>query len=50
MYSNFDEFETIINYKFSNKELLLLSLTHASYANENNIKKTIKKLKIKNKI
>lgn len=40
MYNNFDEFETNINYKFSNKELLLLSLTHASYANENNIKKT----------
>lgn len=40
MFSNFDEFEENINYKFINKDLLLLSLTHASYANENNIKKT----------
>lgn len=40
MLNSFDEFEKIINYKFKNKDLLLLSLTHASYANENNIKKT----------
>ena len=40
MLNNLDELETIINYKFVNKDLLLLSLTHASYANENNIKKT----------
>ena len=40
MFNNFDEFETTIDYKFINKDLLLLSLTHASYANENNIKKT----------
>lgn len=40
MLNNFDKFETIINYQFVNKDLLLLSLTHASYANENNIKKT----------
>lgn len=40
MLNSFDEFENIINYRFKNKDLLLLSLTHASYANENNIKKT----------
>lgn len=39
MYKNFNELESIIKYNFLNKELLLLSLTHASYANENNIKK-----------
>ncbi len=33
------ELEKIINYSFKNKELLLLSLTHPSYANENNIDK-----------
>lgn len=33
------ELEKIINYSFNNKELLLLSLTHPSYANENNIDK-----------
>ena len=37
--SNLEEFEKIINYSFKNKELLLLSLTHPSYANENNIDK-----------
>ena len=40
MFNNFDELEKNINYRFVNKDLLLLSLTHASYANENNIKKT----------
>ena len=39
MIINVDELESIINYSFNNKDLLLLSLTHASYANENNIKK-----------
>ena len=37
--SNLEELEKIINYSFVNKELLLLSLTHPSYANENNIDK-----------
>ena len=37
--NNLEEFENIINYSFKNKELLLLSLTHPSYANENNIDK-----------
>jgi len=39
MIINVDELESIIKYSFNNKDLLLLSLTHASYANENNIKK-----------
>ena len=39
MYKNFNELISLIIYNFLNKELLLLSLTHASYANENNIKK-----------
>lgn len=39
MIINVDELESIIDYSFNNKDLLLLSLTHASYANENNIKK-----------
>lgn len=39
MLSNIDKLEKIINYTFRNKELLILSLTHASYANENNIEK-----------
>ncbi len=33
------ELEKIIKYSFKNKEHLLLSLTHPSYANENNIDK-----------
>ena len=37
--SNIEELEKTINYSFNNKELLLLSLTHPSYANENNIDK-----------
>lgn len=37
--NNLVELEKIINYSFNNKELLLLSLTHPSYANENNIDK-----------
>ena len=37
--SNIEELEKAINYSFKNKELLLLSLTHPSYANENNIDK-----------
>lgn len=32
---NIDKFETIINYKFSNKEYILEALTHSSYSNEN---------------
>lgn len=39
MHNNINELESIIKYSFKNTELLLLSLTHASYANENNIKK-----------
>ena len=39
MVNNVDELETLINYRFNNKDFLFLSLTHASYANENNIKK-----------
>ena len=39
MHNNINELESIIKYSFKNIELLLLSLTHASYANENNIKK-----------
>lgn len=37
--NNLEELEKTINYSFKNKELLLLSLTHPSYANENNIDK-----------
>ena len=37
--NSLEELESIINYSFKNKELLLLSLTHPSYANENNIDK-----------
>lgn len=40
MFNNFDNLESAINYTFINKDFLVLSLTHASYANENNIKKT----------
>lgn len=40
MLNNISNLESIIKYNFSNKDLLLLSLTHASYANENNIKKS----------
>lgn len=32
---NIDKFETIINYKFGNKEYILEALTHSSYSNEN---------------
>ena len=32
---NIDKFETIIKYKFSNKEYILEALTHSSYSNEN---------------
>ena len=39
MLKNFDELESLIQYKFNDKSLLILSLTHPSYANENNIKK-----------
>jgi ribonuclease-3 len=37
--NHLEELENRINYSFKNKELLLLSLTHPSYANENNIDK-----------
>ena len=37
--NNLEELESVINYSFANKGLLLLSLTHPSYANENNIDK-----------
>lgn len=37
---NFTQLEETINYKFQNKDLLLLALTHSSYANENNMPKT----------
>lgn len=37
MNSNFSELENRINYIFQNKNLLLLALTHPSYANENKI-------------
>lgn len=33
------DFEDIIGYKFTNKELLKQALTHSSYANENNMSK-----------
>lgn len=39
MFSDLNTLEAKINYCFNNKDLLILSLTHASYANENNIKK-----------
>ena len=34
---NFSELEKSIGYKFKNKELLINSLTHTSYANENHV-------------
>ena len=37
--NHLEELENRINYSFKNKELLLLSLIHPSYANENNIDK-----------
>ena len=40
MLNSISELEIEINYRFNNKDLLLLALTHASYANENNIEKT----------
>ena len=40
MLSSIIELETIINYSFNDKDLLTLSLIHASYANENNIEKS----------
>lgn len=33
---NLDEFENIIGYKFNNKRLLEVALTHSSYGNEHN--------------
>jgi len=33
------EFESVISYQFKNMKLLIQSLTHSSYANENNLKK-----------
>lgn len=40
MFSNIAEIENIIGYSFNDKKLLIVSLTHASYANENNIDKS----------
>lgn len=40
MLNSLSELEVEIQYSFNNKNLLLLALTHASYANENNIEKT----------
>ena len=40
MLSNISDLETIIKYKFQDKDILILSLIHASYANENNIEKS----------
>ncbi len=34
-YLNLEEFEKRLGYRFTNKNLLLLALTHSSYANEN---------------
>ena len=34
-YLNLEEFEKRSGYRFTNKNLLLLALTHSSYANEN---------------
>ncbi len=39
MQSNIENFESLINYSFNDRELLFLSLTHPSFANENNIDK-----------
>ena len=40
MFNNkLEELEKIVDYSFNNKELLLLSLIHPSYANENSIDK-----------
>ena len=39
MQSNIENLESLINYSFNNRELLFLSLTHPSFANENNIDK-----------
>ena len=36
----FKPLEDKIGYIFNNKDLLLLALTHSSYANENNLPKT----------
>lgn len=36
---NFSKFESIINYKFREKDLLIEALTHSSYANEKKSKK-----------
>ena len=39
MQNNYNEIESSLKYKFNNHDLLDLALTHASYANENKIKK-----------
>lgn len=39
MQSNIENLESLINYSFNDRELLFLSLTHPSFANENNIDK-----------
>ncbi len=39
MQSNIENLESLINYSFNDRELLFLSLTHPTFANENNIDK-----------
>lgn len=41
-YLNLEEFEKKLGYHFADKHLLLLALTHSSYANEN--KKAVTKI------
>ena len=38
-YKKLHELESVISYQFKNMKLLIQSLTHSSYANENNLKK-----------